>query len=70
MGKRTWLNVSKRGVSVSQKVGPVTVNSRGRTNIRLGKGIGYRGGCLVILALPLVAGALAATLGLWINRSL
>lgn len=59
LGKGTWLNISKRGISASKRIGPLTVNSRGRTSLRLGKGIGYRGGCLVALVLPL-AGLLAA----------
>jgi len=61
LGKSSWLNISKRGISASQRLGPFTVNSRGRTNMRLGKGIGYRGGCLVAIALPLTAVAAAAT---------
>ena len=70
LGKGSWLNLSKRGLSLSQKVGPVTVNSRGRTNVRLGKGIGYRGGCLVLLAVPLIASAVATVLGLWAGRTI
>lgn len=50
-GKRSWLNVSKRGVSGSMRVGPFTVNSRGRTSMRLGKGLSYRGGCASFLLL-------------------
>lgn len=38
----TYLNLSKNGVSVSQKVGPATINSRGTTTIRLAPGITYR----------------------------
>ena len=60
LGKGSWLNISKRGVSASQRIGPLTVNSRGRTSLRLGKGVGYRGGCLVAIALPLTAVAAAA----------
>ncbi|MEY4339108.1 MAG: hypothetical protein RLZ14_958 [Actinomycetota bacterium] len=59
VGKNTWLNVSKRGLSVSQRVGPFTVNSRGRTSVRLGNGLSYRGGCVMVLALPLAAVAAA-----------
>ena len=70
LGKGSWLNISKRGLSVSQKAGPVTVNSRGRTNVRLGKGIGYRGGCLVVLAIPVIASAVATVLGLWATRTI
>ncbi|MBT1002229.1 DUF4236 domain-containing protein [Paenarthrobacter sp. DKR-5] len=42
LGKNTRLNVSKSGVSVSRKAGPITLNSRGRITIRLGKGISWR----------------------------
>ena len=42
LGRSSWLNVSKRGASVSEKVGPVTVNSRGRVRVRLGKGLSWR----------------------------
>lgn len=41
-GKRNWLNISKSGVSASERVGPVTVNSRGGMRIRLGKGFSFR----------------------------
>lgn len=43
-GRRTWLNWSKSGVSLSHRRGPVTVNTRGRVTLRLGKGIGWRWG--------------------------
>lgn len=42
VGKRGRVNVSKSGVSYSHKLGPVTVNTRGGINIRLGKGFGFR----------------------------
>lgn len=42
IGNSTFLNVSKSGISISQKVGRITVNSRGTTNINLGKGVTYR----------------------------
>jgi hypothetical protein len=48
-GRRSWLNISKRGVSGSARFGPFTVNSRGRTSLRLGKGLSYRGGCATVL---------------------
>lgn len=48
-GRRSWLNISKRGVSGSTRFGPFTVNSRGRTSLRLGKGLSYRGGCATVL---------------------
>jgi hypothetical protein len=43
-GRRTWLNLSKSGVSASLRLGPLTVNTRGRRTLRLGKGIGWRWG--------------------------
>lgn len=42
IGKRTTMNVSKSGVSVSRKAGPLRVNSRGRASVRLGKGMSFR----------------------------
>ncbi|QOD05797.1 DUF4236 domain-containing protein [Pseudarthrobacter sp. BIM B-2242] len=42
LGKKTRLNVSKSGITASRKAGPVTVNSRGRITIRLGKGLTWR----------------------------
>lgn len=43
LGKDSWLNWSKSGVSGSKRFGPVTINSRGGFSIRLGKGLNYRG---------------------------
>lgn len=48
LSKGSWLNVSKRGVSLSSKAGPVTFNSRGRTTVNFGGGWSYvatGGGC-------------------------
>lgn len=42
LGKTTGLNVSKSGLSVSKKAGRVTMNSKGRGSVKLGKGISYR----------------------------
>src|SRR5262245_47205530 len=42
-GGRT-LNVSKTGMSVSQRVGPLTLNSRGRGSLRIAPGLSYRFG--------------------------
>ena len=42
LGKKTSLNVSKTGVSASRRMGPVTVNSRGKVTVRLGKGLTWR----------------------------
>lgn len=41
LGKGAWLNVGKTGASFSTRSGPVTWNSRGRTTIRVAKGISY-----------------------------
>jgi hypothetical protein len=63
-GKGRRVNVSKSGASISQTVGPVTVNTRGRFSIRLFKGLSYRGGCAVALVIPIamaLALAIAAT---------
>lgn len=42
LGKRTRANVSLSGVSVSHRRGPITVNSRGRVTVRLGRGFSWR----------------------------
>lgn len=42
IGNGTFLNISKRGISVSCKVGRATINSRGTTTINLGNGLVYR----------------------------
>ena len=42
IGEGTYLNVSKKGVSVSKKVGNVTVNSRDTATVNLGHGLTYR----------------------------
>ncbi|MFZ9158218.1 MAG: DUF4236 domain-containing protein [Ilumatobacteraceae bacterium] len=60
-GRRSWLNISKRGVSGSARFGPFTVNSRGRTSLRLGKGLSYRGGCATVLVVGV--GLLATAVG-------
>ena len=68
LGKNSWLNLSKSGVSGSFRVGPATFNSRGRKSIRLGNGMSYRtsgSGCavmacgLVLVGLVAVVAALA-----------
>lgn len=38
----SWLNLRGGGVSASARAGRVTVNSRGRVTIRLGKGFSLR----------------------------
>jgi uncharacterized protein DUF4236 len=42
LGKGRRLNLSKSGVSVSKKQGPITLNSRGRVSIRLARGLSWR----------------------------
>lgn len=37
VGKGTFLNMSRSGVSVSKSVGPITVNSRGKVSFNLKK---------------------------------
>ncbi|TWE13254.1 uncharacterized protein DUF4236 [Rudaeicoccus suwonensis] len=43
VARNTHLNESKSGVSVSRSAGRVTVNSRGRVTVNLGRGIKWRG---------------------------
>ena len=42
VGKNATMNLSKSGVSISQKAGPLTINSRGKASIRLGNGLRTR----------------------------
>jgi hypothetical protein len=42
VGKRSRLNLSKSGASLSHRRGPVTINSRRRGSIRLPFGLSYR----------------------------
>ena len=63
-GRGSWLNLSKRGASVSMRKGPVTVNSRGRFSVRIAPGLSYRGGCAVVLLLPVAVVAAAAAVGI------
>lgn len=42
LGKTVRLNLSKRGASLSSRIGPLTVNSRGRVTMRLAKGLTWR----------------------------
>ena len=60
LGNGQALNISKRGASVSKRVGRVTINSRGRFSIRLFKGVTYRGGCLLAIGIPLVTASVVA----------
>ena len=36
------IHVSKRGVSVSKRIGPVTINSRGHVTLHLLPGVSWR----------------------------
>jgi hypothetical protein len=61
LGAGTRLNVSKSGLSVSKRVGPLTLNSRGRGSLRIAPGFSYRfgrrnngSGALVMLAIAIV----------------
>ena len=42
LGRRTKLNLSKSGASVSERAGRVTVNSRGRVSVRILPGLSWR----------------------------
>lgn len=60
--KNTSANLSKSGLSLSRRAGPVTVNTRGRSSVRLAPGFSYRLNKnqtgvvgLVLLAFSLVA---------------
>ena len=41
---RSRINYGTGGVSVSYRLGPLTVNSRGRVSLRLGRGLSWRSG--------------------------
>ncbi|HKU31086.1 MAG TPA: DUF4236 domain-containing protein [Arthrobacter sp.] len=43
-GKNTAINLSKSGASVSERVGPVTISSRGRVTVRILPGLSFRFG--------------------------
>jgi hypothetical protein len=68
LGHGARLNVSKRGMSMSQRVGPLTLSSRGRGSLRIMPGLSYRFGkkqagpfALIMLAVVLVTFALQLT---------
>lgn len=42
LGKRSRLNLSKSGGSLSHRRGPVTINSSGRGSLRLPFGLSFR----------------------------
>lgn len=41
-GRNGRVNCSRSGVSYSRRIGPLTINSRGRVTLRLGKGLSIR----------------------------
>ena len=42
LGRSTFANFSKSGVSVSKRSGRLNVSSRGRGSVRIAKGLSYR----------------------------
>jgi len=42
LSRNSWANLSRSGVSVSRRVGRVTLNSRGSARLRLGKGFSLK----------------------------
>jgi hypothetical protein len=42
LGKSGALNVSKSGMSVSKRIGPITMNTRRGVTIRLAPGLSWR----------------------------
>ena len=44
LGHGTRLNLSKRGASVSKRVGPLSLNSRGGGSLRILPGLSFRFG--------------------------
>ena len=42
LGRRTFLNLSGSGASLSQRMGRVSLSTRGRGSLRLLKGLSYR----------------------------
>jgi hypothetical protein len=42
IGRRSRVNLSRSGASFSRRVGRLTLNSRGRGSVRLGKGFSWR----------------------------
>lgn len=43
VGKNSWINFSGSGASLSTKIGPLTLNSRGGLWVNLPGGLSYRG---------------------------
>jgi hypothetical protein len=44
LGGGAWANLSRRGASVSKRVGRVTFNSRGGGRVRIMRGLSFRFG--------------------------
>jgi hypothetical protein len=44
VGRNTRVNLSKRGASVSERIGRLTLNSRGTGSIRILPGLSFRFG--------------------------
>ena len=42
ISRNTWASVGSGGVSVSRRVGRLTLNSRGSARVRLGKGFSLK----------------------------
>jgi hypothetical protein len=82
LGSGARLTASGSGMSVSQRIGPLRLSSRGSMNLRLGRGLSYRFGRRKGLAPLFLAGMLvwwlvkvgsvlvwrAGLLGLWCAR--
>lgn len=41
LGKHLKMNIGSKGVSFTTKVGPVSINSKGKKTINLGNGLKY-----------------------------
>jgi len=63
MGKRTRLTLSKSGASVSERVGRVTLNSRGRVRVRIAPGISWQSSTKGCFSLLLAIASLATLVG-------
>jgi hypothetical protein len=44
VGANTRVNLSRHGASISKRVGPVSLNSRGRVSVRILPGLSFRFG--------------------------
>ena len=63
LGGGKSINLSKSGPSMSQRIGPFTFNSRGRSTVRFGNGMSYSSkGCagMMVLMLAIASAALVA----------